>query len=138
MHVFDSDYRLDPEDPPLWSWLAMALVPRDAIRVASEPIDPAVTVKFIDRTLWLNSGASAFAALERARAAMALLAPALVILCAWCAWKIAGPTAGIATGGARGAGSARTRTRAPGEERCRDHTGDGRAGRIPGVFDAGA
>jgi 4-amino-4-deoxy-L-arabinose transferase-like glycosyltransferase len=97
MHVFDSDFRLDPEDPPLWSWLAMALVPRDAIRIdPSVPIDPAVTVKFIDRTLWFNSGTTALGALERARAGMALLAPALVVLCAWCAWKIAGPTAGVA------------------------------------------
>jgi 4-amino-4-deoxy-L-arabinose transferase-like glycosyltransferase len=96
MHVFDSDYRLDPEDPPLWSWLAMALVPRDAIHIdPTQPIDPAVTVKYIDRALWLESGATALAAMGRARAAMALLAPALVVLAAWCAWRLAGPRAAI-------------------------------------------
>src|SRR5690348_5677880 len=33
-HVFLHDYRVDPEDPPLWSWLAMLPIERGELRAA--------------------------------------------------------------------------------------------------------
>jgi hypothetical protein len=99
--VFHGDFRLDPEDPPLWCWLAMAPLRSDTLRVDwGIPFDtilrsPGTPMAFVDNVLWFTRGNDGSAAIDRSRAAMATLMPVLVLLCAWCGRKLAGPVAAV-------------------------------------------
>ena len=100
-HRFANDYRLDPEDPPSWEWLAT--VPLSS---RSLPIDwgqsfdrilrePGIPMPFVDEQLWQRDPVASMTAIARSRMSMAILLPVLIVIGAWCAWKLARPVAAV-------------------------------------------
>ena len=113
-HVFEHDFRVDPEDPPLWSWLAMLPIGRDretqaALHAAmSSPDamtlwaqitrDPTVQWPWMDKVMFQSPGVDAPALVNRSRLAMAVLAPLIVLAACACAWRLAGAAAAVVVG----------------------------------------
>jgi 4-amino-4-deoxy-L-arabinose transferase-like glycosyltransferase len=108
-HVFERDFRVDPEDPPLWCWLTMAPIRRDDLRAAANSpdahalferilIDPTVQWAWLDKVMFESPSVDAPALINRSRLAMAALAPAIIALACAFAWKLAGPLASVAAG----------------------------------------
>jgi 4-amino-4-deoxy-L-arabinose transferase-like glycosyltransferase len=106
-HVFGHDYRIDPEDPPLWSWLAMLPIAQrdlDAATQSPEALalwdksleNPMLPWTWVDQVMFPPGGGDATSLINRSRMMMALLAPAIVALAAALAWRLAGPIAAIA------------------------------------------
>jgi hypothetical protein len=97
-----ADFRLDPENPPLWKWWAGLPLRREALadpptagemaRVAKDIGDPApVVVPALFRSL----GTDADAMVARARAMMLVLALATAALVAAWAGRVGGPIAAV-------------------------------------------
>lgn len=98
------DYRLNFEDPPLWHYWVSILNSRDSIKfddqdsawigIASNTYNE---WEFSTRVLYQTEGNDGIAFVNRSRFMMLLLAVALAILLACCAWKMAGPVGAIIT-----------------------------------------
>jgi hypothetical protein len=108
-HRFLHDYRLDPEDPPLWTYPAMLPIRiQDLGKAASSAqaralwerslSDPAAGWEWEDQVLFRNPGTDAPALINRSRLAMAISAPAMVLLACAVAWRLAGPMAALLAG----------------------------------------
>lgn len=102
LHVFHRDYRVNPEDPPLWNYLAM--LPHNRGSLELDFLDPAWRTPddsmvhqstFTSRTLFhsVNDGVTF---IQPSRAAMLVLPALLAGVLAWWSWRIAGATAAIA------------------------------------------
>ena len=104
MQTHFGDFRVDPEDPPLWKYLPGLAGGRDAIKV---PFDSAVyptilddlyhewqfTVEALYRT---DENASRSDDLvQRMRATMILVGAALGLIIAWWGWQLGGPVAAV-------------------------------------------
>src|SRR5262249_28258738 len=107
-HIFQGDFRADPEDPPLWSWLLMLPIARQDLAAAvksSEAMalwdrslrDPMAPWAWVDQVMFYSPGVDAPNLINRSRLAMAILAPAIVALASVLAWRLAGAVAAIAT-----------------------------------------
>lgn len=105
LHVFERDDRINPEDPPLWKYWAMA-----ANRPDSLPVDlgnelyaralgnTELGARFAVQMLYVDPGpkrAAAESFLDRSRLMMLLIGVALGTLVAWWGWKIAGGTCAL-------------------------------------------
>ncbi|MBC8108429.1 MAG: hypothetical protein H7Z14_17720 [Anaerolineae bacterium] len=104
-HVFANDYRLDPEDPPLWSWLAMLPISRDALQTAPLELrwqqvirDRDAAPGWVEDVMYHVPGNDAAELINRSRMAMTTLGALIVALACAIAWKLAGPVAAIAAG----------------------------------------
>lgn len=104
-HVFAHDYRIDPEDPPLWSWLAMLPISRDVLQTA--PLesawqdvirDPNIAPAWVEDLLYHVPGHEPAELINGSRMAMATLGAVIVALACVIAWKLAGPIAAIGAG----------------------------------------
>jgi 4-amino-4-deoxy-L-arabinose transferase-like glycosyltransferase len=105
LHVFERDDRINPEDPPLWKYWAMAphrrgsfpldLSNEDYVRALK---NTELGARFAVQTLYVNPHADRARAdefLDRSRAMMLLAGVALGGLVAWWGWKIAGATCAL-------------------------------------------
>jgi hypothetical protein len=104
-HVFWHDYRIDPEDPPLWSWLAMLPISRDALQTA--PLesqwqdvirDPNAAPGWVEDVMYHVPGNEPAELINRSRFSMATLGAAIVALACVIGWWLAGPIAAIGAG----------------------------------------
>ena len=100
LHVFHRDWRINPEDPPLWNYWAMLPHTRASLRVNFDDPDWARSLLSTDyqtrvttRTLYQTPDNDGIRFVQRTRALMTLLGVALGWLIAWWAWKLAGPVA---------------------------------------------
>ena len=103
VHVFHRDYRINPEDPPLWNYWAM--LPHDRASLALNFDDPdwlrslAQTdyqSRFCTRTLFQTPENDGVAFVQRSRLMM-LLVPVLMLgpLVAWWGWELGGPIVAV-------------------------------------------
>lgn len=105
MHLVGGDFRVNPDDPPLWKFLAArpnapVELPVDAYpdlwsRVLDNASESAAWCRAV---LYGASGgaAAADAVLARSRVVMIVIAVTLGAMIGWWAWKIAGPVAAVA------------------------------------------
>jgi 4-amino-4-deoxy-L-arabinose transferase-like glycosyltransferase len=100
--VHDRDFRMDPEDPPLFKYFVAAGTHGDDMpRDYSSPFwsallsDPSALGDFARATLYQTPQTNADALLASARARMIFLGMLLGALIAWCSWRLAGPLAAI-------------------------------------------
>jgi 4-amino-4-deoxy-L-arabinose transferase-like glycosyltransferase len=98
----DGDFRMDPEDPPLFKYyVALGTRSDDMPRNYASPEwtallgELAALGKFARATLYQTAGTDADALLAAARARMILLGIALGLLIAWWSWRLAGPLAAV-------------------------------------------
>jgi hypothetical protein len=100
-----NDFRVNPEDPPLWKFYVAAGTDKSALKVDThsglwnmmlEAI-PAPALNYAVETFYQTPHNPADALLHAARARMLLLALILGIAIAWWAWRLAGPLAAVAT-----------------------------------------
>jgi 4-amino-4-deoxy-L-arabinose transferase-like glycosyltransferase len=105
VRVHERDFRVDPEDPPLFGYWAMIPQPRDAMRIdKSLPAwDEMIGYmwqqwEFVIPTMYRTPGVDPDAILARSRAMMLALGVALGVLVARWAWEIAGPLASVIAG----------------------------------------
>jgi len=102
LQVHGRDFRVNPEDPPLWKYLCgLALPPASISANKNLSSWELLTHHFPDQTRWCvdtlfrTSGTDADALFFRARCLMVPLATVLgVIIAAW-AWRLGGPLASI-------------------------------------------
>jgi hypothetical protein len=102
LHVFERDYRVNPEDPPLWNYLAMVpqlasrLQPNSARELWDKQLQD-MNYWFMLTTEWLfhTPGQDGLAFINRSRAAMLLIGVALgACLAAW-GWQLGGATTAV-------------------------------------------
>ncbi|MGH7214625.1 MAG: glycosyltransferase family 39 protein [Tepidisphaeraceae bacterium] len=98
------DFRVNPEDPPLWQyWAALPHSPRalraDFAAPAWELMARDVTAhwEFTPRTLFLTPGNDGQVFVNRSRAMMLVIAAGLGLLIAAWAWELGGPMAAVAS-----------------------------------------
>jgi hypothetical protein len=100
--VHDGDFRMDPEDPPLFKYYVAAGtrgqdMPRDHASPEWKALlsDPYQSGNFTLSTLYQTAGTNADALLAAARMRMIFLGILLGALIAWWSWRLAGPLAAI-------------------------------------------
>lgn len=103
MRVNHADFRLNPEDPPLWGYWAMLAQPRGAIAVDTDsPIWNRLTdfmwdqSKWCTQTLYRTPTNDPDRILSRSRAMMLMLGVLLGALVSWWSWQLAGAVAALA------------------------------------------
>jgi hypothetical protein len=98
-----NDFRVNPEDPPLWKFYLAAGTDKSALQMDThsglwnmmlENI-PAPALNYAIQTLYQTPHNPAHSLLQAARARMLLLAIILGIAIAWWAWRLAGPLAAV-------------------------------------------
>ncbi len=103
-HVFHGDWRINPEDPPLWNYWAVLPHSRASLRLDFTDADWLRALentdyqsRFCSRTLFQTPGNDGVRFIQRTRLMM-LLAAVLMLgpLIAWWGWKLGG--AGVAVG----------------------------------------
>jgi 4-amino-4-deoxy-L-arabinose transferase-like glycosyltransferase len=101
--TFHHDFRINPEDPPLWKYWAMLPHRRDALKLNFDDPEWRATLTDTDRQIWFcvpplyrTPGADGAAFINRSRAMMVLLSVALAVLVAIWARQLAGPIAAVA------------------------------------------
>ena len=103
LHVHYRDWRINPEDPPLWNYWFTLPHARNALRL--NPTDPDwveslantdYQFRFVVRTLFQTPGNDGVGFIQRSRFMM-LLVPVLMLgpLVAWWGWKLGGPIAAV-------------------------------------------
>lgn len=105
VEVFFSDYRINPEDPPLWKRWAMLPHTRTSLSIDREDqdfagamIDPANHASRVaTRSLYQRAGNDGAAFIQRSRSMMIVIFVALAWVTSIWAWWIAGPWAALAT-----------------------------------------
>jgi len=105
VEVFHGDYRINPEDPPLWKRWAMLPHSRIALAIDRDDqdfmgalVDPASHAsRFATRSLYQRAGNDGADFVQRSRWMMSLIFVALAWVTSIWAWRIAGPWAAIAT-----------------------------------------
>jgi hypothetical protein len=97
------DFRVIPEDPPLWKYWAAIPNGRDALAVDFKsplwrniPRDINVYWLWCAQTLYRTPGNDAAVLIDRSRMMMVVLGTALGLLIAWWAWKLGGAAAAVA------------------------------------------
>jgi hypothetical protein len=105
LHAFDGDFRINPEDPPIWNYWAM--IPHRRGALAFDFDDPSWAgalhntiheATFTTRALFQDRRNDGALFINRSRAVMLLLGAALLgVLVLW-SWRLAGPVAGAAAG----------------------------------------
>ncbi|HMB94515.1 MAG TPA: hypothetical protein VKK61_00600, partial [Tepidisphaeraceae bacterium] len=100
-HLFDHDFRVDAEDPPLWQYWAMIphhrgeLLPGDPQLWRKQLNDPAYAAMITSQQLFETPGIDGAAFINRSRAIMLLIGVLLgAAIAAW-AWQLAGPVAAV-------------------------------------------
>jgi 4-amino-4-deoxy-L-arabinose transferase-like glycosyltransferase len=100
--VHDGDFRVEPEDPPLFRYYVAAGtraqdMPRDHESRLWKVLlsDPFALFNFTWNTLYRTAGTDADALLAAARMRMILLGILLGALIAWWSWRLAGPLAAV-------------------------------------------
>jgi hypothetical protein len=101
-HLHQHDFRVNPEDPPLWHyWAALPNGPA-AIRadVSSQlyrdvATDIAEQWHYTVQTLYRTEGNDGDTFILRSRVMMLIVAIALGVVIAWFAWQLAGPVAAV-------------------------------------------
>ena len=102
LHVFHHDFRIDPEDPPLWEYWAM--LPHRAGDLRPDFDDPDWQLSlstegrknwFCARTLYRTPGIDGEAFIERSRLLMLGLGVVLGALVVWWAWDLGGAGAAV-------------------------------------------
>jgi hypothetical protein len=102
VHVLEHDYRVNPEDPPLWNYLAMApqlghkFVPDPELdRWRDNPDWISYQLLATTRRLFQTQGNDGGAFVNRSRAAMLVAGLALGVCVTALTWRLAGPTATV-------------------------------------------
>lgn len=104
MHLVRGDFRVNPQDPPLWKFLAARPNARTPLPADQHPelwsrvLDDAGESAAWSRAVLYGTGGGAAAAdaiLARSRAVMIGMAVALGAMIGWWAWKIGGPLAAV-------------------------------------------
>lgn len=100
--VTEHDFRINPEDPPLWNYWAMLPHHRGELNVNyNSPAwrdmtrTPGLAASFVTGTLFQTRGNDGAAFIHRSRAMMLLIGVMLGGLLAGFTWKLAGPVAAI-------------------------------------------
>jgi hypothetical protein len=102
VHAVSGDFRMDPENPPLFGYIAALLLPRSSLQPAYS--SPAWNAIFADHNLhqWdfvtatLQPSAGRFdSLLQRSRLVFVLIGVGLGAAVAWWSWKLAGAAAAI-------------------------------------------
>jgi 4-amino-4-deoxy-L-arabinose transferase-like glycosyltransferase len=101
-HVFLHDYRVNPEDPPLWNFWAMLPHRASSLTLRTDsPLwaailsDTAPQMSFSIITLFQQQGNDGVRFINHSRAMMVLLGVALGAVIAVWAWQLAGPVAAV-------------------------------------------
>ena len=103
LHVFHRDWRVNPEDPPLWHFWMMLPLRADALRVDfTSPLwrerllaDTGYQNTFATRTLFQTPGNDGLAFVRAARGMMLWVGVALGALLAWFAYRLGGAGAAV-------------------------------------------
>ena len=96
------DYRLDPENPPLWKYWAALGIPRGAVHIdPANPqwqhcVHPDTGQVYTTRLLYQTPGIDGRAVVDSARGEMALLSLLVIVATATWAYRLAGPPAAVA------------------------------------------
>lgn len=100
---FVGDFRINPEDPPLWKYFATLPLRSDTLRLNLDHPDWSAVLRDQDRQIYFcidplyrTTGVDGPAIVNRSRAVMLLLGAALAGVIAWWSWKLAGPIAAVA------------------------------------------
>src|SRR5206468_10193466 len=97
------DYRLDPENPPLWKYWAMLPVRRGVLHIdETEPrwqhlTSPDTGQIYTTRLLYQTPAVDGIAIINSSRSAMVFVGIAVIALAAGWAYRLAGPFAAIVT-----------------------------------------
>jgi hypothetical protein len=101
-HRFLVDFRLDPEDPPLWQYWMMLPFSRQSMAMdrrephfANAGDNPPDGIVWTVKTLYLDGTNDGLALINRARAMMVLLGVGLCAVTCWFAFKLAGSIAAV-------------------------------------------
>jgi hypothetical protein len=101
-HLHLKDFRVNPEDPPLWQYWAALPNGRGAIRAdtTSKIFDDVATDidgewNYTVETLFRTAGNDGDTFIMRSRRMMLIIALALGVVVAWWSWKLAGPVAAV-------------------------------------------
>jgi hypothetical protein len=96
-----SDFRCDPEDPPLWRYYVMLGISRNRLQIPTSGAawDQMLSSRwgegsYFKQVFYFTPGNDAVGLLREARLRMLLLGAALGAGIAWWAWRLAGPVAG--------------------------------------------
>jgi hypothetical protein len=102
LQTHHGDFRVDPEDPPLWKYLAALGTRSEALPTET---NPALWARLLTYTgaqwdyapslLFMNPSVNADAVIRAARSRMIWVGVALGAAIAWWAWRLAGPIAGV-------------------------------------------
>jgi hypothetical protein len=102
MRLFHGDFRLNPEDPPLFGYWAMLPHRPNSVSVDTQSYQWQNTLDYLWRqwdfctvTLYHTPGNDPDAFIARSRVAMVALGLALGVVLACWAWKLAGPVAAV-------------------------------------------
>jgi hypothetical protein len=103
MHARYNDFRINPEDPPLWHywaalphWLAPPIVDTNTASWRTMPRDVMQQWRWSVETLYRTPGNDADALVNKSRAMMLIAGLALGGLIAWWSWHIGGGMAALA------------------------------------------
>jgi hypothetical protein len=95
-----NDYRINPEDPPLWKHFGIAGISRDRLTLDTSSTNwqrslanSSARDTFVTDTMFHTSANDADAVLREARLHMIFLGVALGAVIAWWSWRLAGPLA---------------------------------------------
>ncbi len=103
MHARYNDFRINPEDPPLWHywaslphWAAPPIVDTNTASWRAMPQDVMQQWRWSAETLYRTPGNDADAFVNKSRAMMLMAGLALGALIAWWSWQIGGGLAALA------------------------------------------
>ncbi len=97
------DFRINPEDPPLWKFYVAAGTDKSALKMDRQgrlwnrmlEFLPGPAFRYAIQTLYQTPGNDADSLLRAGRARMLLLAVLLGVTIAWWAWRLGGPFAAV-------------------------------------------
>lgn len=104
-HAHLSDFRIDPEDPPLWQYVAMLGIPKAAIATDLDNVNFQAAHllsghggMWVTQTVFQTRGNDGIGLIGRARARMAVVLSLLCGMTCWVAWRLSGPLAAVIAG----------------------------------------